>query len=148
MSGSMTSRMIRSGSSSNTAEMAWAPFPTARTAKPAKRRLVVSRSRMLGSSSTISTRGPPLMRPVSARCLNVVWELGGGAAARAVGDPYAALSVAGVEDDLVFGVASALGDPPQQVEVGIADHFGVGGRQTVERAVGENRSAVFGLAGL
>src|SRR5690554_5601202 len=30
---------------------------------------------MFGSSSTISTRGPPLMRPVSARCLSVVWEL-------------------------------------------------------------------------
>src|SRR5690606_15923312 len=145
MSGSMTSRMIRSGSSSSTAEMACAPLPTARTAKPAKRRLVVSRSRMFGSSSTISTRGPPLMRPVSARCLSVVWELGGAFAAQALADPYAALPVAGVKDNLVFGVASTLCDPPQEVEVGIADHLGVGGCQAVKRAVGENGSAVFGL---
>src|SRR5690554_3769930 len=148
MSGSMTSRMMRSGSSSSTAELAWAPFPTARTAKPAQRRLVVSRSRMLGSSSTISTRGPPLMRPVSARCLNVVWELGGGVVARAFGDPHAALTVAGVEDDLVLGVAGAFRDAPEQVEVGITDHLGVGGREAVERAVGENRPAVVRVAGL
>src|SRR5690554_4420074 len=143
ISGSMTSRMMRSGSSSSTAEMACAPFPTARTAKLAKRRLVVSRSRMLGSSSTMSTRGPPVMRPVSARCLSVVWELGGGCGARALRDAHAALPVAGVEDDVVLGVARTFGDAPEQIEVGIADHLGVGGRQTVERAVGENGAATF-----
>src|SRR3954471_23687822 len=74
MSGSMTSRMIRSGSSSRTAEIAWAPLPTARTAKPAKRRLVVSRSRMLGSSSTIRILGPSVMALVSARLLGESWE--------------------------------------------------------------------------
>ena len=39
-----------------------APLPTARTAKPANRRLVVRRSRMLGSSSTIRILGPSLMQ--------------------------------------------------------------------------------------
>src|SRR5690606_14519552 len=73
MSGSMTSRMIRSGSSSSTAEIAWAPLPTARTAKPANRRLVVRRSRMLGSSSTMRILGPSLMAPVSASFLNAGW---------------------------------------------------------------------------
>src|SRR5690554_370027 len=148
MSGSMTSRMMRSGSSSSTAEMACAPFPTARTAKPAKRRLVVSRSRMFGSSSTISTRGPPLMRPVSARCLSVVWELDVVVAVRALCNTHAALSIARVEDDLVLGVASALGDTPEQVDVGVADDFGVRRREAVERAVGEDRSPVFGFARL
>src|SRR5690554_3710286 len=73
MSGSMTSRMMRSGSSSSTAEMACAPLPTARTAKPAKRRLVVRRSRMFGSSSTMRILGPSLMRPVSASFLSAGW---------------------------------------------------------------------------
>src|SRR3954453_20914028 len=78
MSGSITSRMIRSGSSSRTAEIAWAPLPTARTAKPAKRRLVVSRSLMLGSSSTIRILGPSVMALVSARLLDESWESGRG----------------------------------------------------------------------
>jgi hypothetical protein len=71
MSGSMTSRMIRSGSSSSTAEMVWAPLPTARTANPANRRLVVRRSRMLGSSSTMRMRGPSLMWTFSAHRLEL-----------------------------------------------------------------------------
>src|SRR3954453_7910801 len=88
MSGSMTSRMIRSGSSSRTAEIAWAPLPTARTAKPAKRRLVVSRSRMLGSSSTIRILGPSVMALVSARSLGESWERSRGTLVPSRGRPH------------------------------------------------------------
>src|SRR5690554_264760 len=146
MSGSMTSRMMRSGSSSSTAEMAWAPLPTARTAKPAKRRLVVSRSRMFGSSSTISTLGPPLMRPVSACCLSVIWELDGGGFVWLLGDANAALAVAGVEDDLVVGIACPFGHATDQIHIGIADDLGVLCREAVERAVGEDCSSIGGIA--
>jgi hypothetical protein len=56
MSGSMTSRMMRSGSSSSTAEMVAAPLATVFTWNPAKVRPVESRSRMFGSSSTTRMR--------------------------------------------------------------------------------------------
>src|SRR3954447_18298394 len=56
MSGSMTSRTIRSGLKAATERRASAPVPADSTAKPWNRRAIAMTSTMLGSSSTTRTR--------------------------------------------------------------------------------------------
>src|SRR5262245_62602737 len=58
MSGSITSRTIRSGLNAPTAASASAPVPADSTVKPWKFRAIAMTSTMFGSSSTTSTRWP------------------------------------------------------------------------------------------
>src|SRR5699024_8249413 len=84
VSGSMTSRTMRSGSVRWTMSSALAPSPATSTSNPAKRREVARSSRMLGSSSTTSSSGlgsveaggvftPTSVRPESGHHLTVDW---------------------------------------------------------------------------
>ena len=89
MSGSMTSRTMRSGSAPSACAALRAPLPSAAvtTSNPAKRREEARRSRMFGSSSTTRSRASgagvaasmPGIFPSYAVCyLNVRWSGDGG----------------------------------------------------------------------
>src|SRR6478752_2837500 len=139
MSGSITSRMMRSGSSSRTAEIVWAPLETARTWNPANRRLVISRSRMFGSSSTTRMRGA-VMPSLCRRNRCGVWISGDAAENPSVGvlpDLDAAAARRGRQDRRPF-IAGGGREAPDELEVRSADEGGVPGREGVEGAVLEH----------